>query len=463
MANLTQLHALSPLDGRYQPRLSSLQHIFSEFGLINYRVRIEIAYLIAFLEETKLADLSAKDKKNIHQIGETFDELGAVRIKELEAECHHDVKAVEYFLQEQFKAQGLTQYIPFIHIGLTSEDINSCAYGVSLVEARDKVLLPALEKLLTQLLNQAEESAQSVMLARTHGQPAVPTTLGKELIVYAVRLEKELIHLRNTVIEAKLNGAVGNWNALQFVLPEIDWPHFSARFIDSLGLKQNPATTQIVPVESYSELFQCLVRVNGILIDCSRDYWQYVSDGYLIQKVAEKEVGSSTMPHKVNPIDFENCEGNAGVAIALLQHFVEKLPISRLQRDLSDSTVKRTFGVAFGHSQLALDSLTKGLTKVSPNAELMRAKVNEHREVLSEAFQTALRLSGKADAYDQIKKSSRGKSSTEFDSESAVILITDKKLNEKSQHLTPEKYIGLAAAIVSRESNRIKKLVKERQ
>lgn len=457
--NVTHIHALSPLDGRYVERLSPIHQYFSEYALIKYRLHTEVEYLVFLLQKTKLQPVSKSEAEKIRNIATAFDDIAALRIKEIEAGCRHDVKAVEYYLQEELKKDNLHRLIPYIHFGLTSEDINSCAYGLALTEIQHQVLLSSVSAVIETLVSISAQTAEMVMLARTHGQPAVPTTLGKELIVFATRLEKTLVALRTHKIESKLSGAVGNWNALNFVLPEEDWQKFSEEFIAHLGLVSNQVATQIVPAESYTEFFQILVRINSVLIDCSRDCWQYISDNYLIQQVKKQEVGSSTMPHKVNPIDFENSEGNAGVAIALLQHFVEKLPISRLQRDLSDSTVKRSFGTALGHTYLALESLKRGLTKVGPNEAQMKKIISEHPEVLAEALQTALRLSDVEDAYEKIKEQTRGKTSTKLDLDTAAKAITNKSLRQRFLSLTTIEYSGLAAKIVKNEVARITKKI----
>lgn len=463
MANRTQLLALSPLDGRYQQRISSIQQLFSEFGLIKHRVVVEVKFLIFLLEKTKIQSLTESHKKSLTEIIASFDEVQALRVKQLEESCNHDVKAVEYYLQEQFHQRKISELIPFIHFGLTSEDINSCAYGLSLKEANSTVIIPAVAALLSSIISVSEKASNSTMLARTHGQPAVPTTLGKEMLVWSVRLEKQLIQLNTLQIEAKLSGAVGNWNALQFVFPETDWLEFSDQFISTLGLKPNNVSTQSLPSESYSEFFQALIRIQAILIDCSRDCWQYISDGYLVQQVVQTDVGSSTMPHKVNPIDFENCEGNAGLSIALLQHFVEKLPISRLQRDLSDSTVKRSIGTALGHALLAINSLRRGLEKVEPDNQKMLSVVKNHPEIVSEALQTALRLSGVPDAYDQVKQKTRGRKGSYAELASIADSISDGTLRERYKTLEPQVYTGLAAKIVKQEVSRIKKILIELQ
>ncbi|MDQ5950766.1 MAG: adenylosuccinate lyase [Patescibacteria group bacterium] len=455
--NLKSIHALSPLDGRYSKRLSPIHQFFSEYALIRFRLQVEVEYLIAFLEKTKLQPLSATQKKSLRNIYLLFSEPAAQRVKELEEKCHHDVKAIEYYLQEELKKEKLDRLVPYIHIGLTSEDVNSCAYGLALTRVLKEVLIPRLSDLVAATATFAESSATAVMLARTHGQPAVPTTLGKEVVVFANRLEKVLVSLNDIAIEAKLGGAVGNWNALAFVMPKDNWMAFSQKFIAQLGLKPSLVSTQIVSAESYSECFQALVRLNVILIDFTRDMWQYISDSYVLQKVTEGQVGSSTMPQKVNPIDFENSEGNAGLAIALLQHFVEKLPISRLQRDLSDSTVKRSIGTAFGHTLLAVSSLQHGLEKVTSNTEYMKQIVDSHPEVLAEALQTALRLSGNEAAYEKMRDLTRGKSISKRDLDVVAQEITATDLRRSFLHLMPAEYVGLSKEIVKQEVVRIKK------
>lgn len=458
MVRVNDLHAISPLDGRYSQHVHGLQHFFSEFALLQLRTECEVQYLLRLVDELEVVDCSSSHKQSLLQLIEQFSDADAERIKALEDKTHHDVKAVEYFLQEKCREIGCPQLIPWIHFGLTSEDVNACAYGLALLRAKNQAVVPSLKFVIVCLLELVEQSAESVMLARTHGQPAVPTTLGKELLVFAARLEKELTELAALSVEAKCSGAVGNWNAVQLVMPEVDWRAFAKNFITSLGLTPNLVTTQIIQPESYSKIFQLLVRVNGILLDLTRDCWQYISDGYLVQQVVKGEVGSSTMPQKVNPIDFENSEGNAGLAIALLQHFVEKLPVSRLQRDLSDSTVKRSFGVALAHSLLAFKSVARGLKKVSVDAVKMKADLEAHPEVLAEAVQTALRFSGKADAYELLKELSRGKSFS-LDKKQLKTLFPDTKQRQLFTALTPSSYIGLAPEIVRAELKRIRKLL----
>lgn len=427
--------------------------------MLQYRVKLEVEYLIFFLEKTQLAALTSSEKKSLRRIYECFSEPAAVRIKELEKKCQHDVKAVEYFLQEELGKNSLGHLKQYIHFGLTSEDTNSCAYGMMLHAAISQVLIPQCLAVLEALLSFAQETAHTAMLARTHGQPAVPTTLGKEVVVFATRLEKAVTALQAVQLEAKLSGAVGNWSAHQAVLPSYDWMAFSQEFIEKLGLRANQVSTQIVPAESYSECFQALVRVNAIVIDCARDMWQYISDEYLLQRVVEEEVGSSTMPQKVNPVEFENSEGNAGLAIAVLQHCIEKLPISRLQRDLSDSTVKRSIGTAFGYTYLALSSLQRGLEKLQPNTPHIKAQLDKHPEVLSEAAQTALRLSGNSQAYELLRDMTRGK---EVGRDDLLVLaehITDDKLRQSFAQLQPSTYLGNAGLIVTKEVIRITQAV----
>ncbi len=451
------LNSISPLDGRYAQRVKDLAILFSEYGLIYFRVMAEIEYLLAFLTETNLVKISAKKTATIRRIVERFDEKQALKVKQHEATCRHDVKAVEYFLREELSRLGLAKLNPYIHFGLTSEDTNSIAYGLMLQASLQQVMLPQLKKVIVGLIQLAEPNASAVMMGRTHGQPAVPTTLGKELLNFVTRLVAEYQYLAALPIEAKCNGAVGNWHVHDLFFPKINWPKFSERLVVNLGLQPNNITIQIVPAESAARYFQSLIRINQILLDCARDCWQYISDDYLHQIPKDNEVGSSTMPQKINPIDFENAEGNAGLATALLAHFTEKLPISRLQRDLSDSTVKRSIGVALGHSLLAMQSLVKGLSQVEANRQLMLAEVRHHPEMMAEAVQSALRLDGRADAYEVVKKQSRGK---EF-SEQSIQMISQEIKNPVNRqllvNLKAEDYTGLATKLTKFEIKKVKK------
>ncbi len=447
------LTALSPLDGRYAGRVAALRPIFSEFGLIARRVRVEIEWLLALSDEPHVAELppfSADARQFLQTLMRDFSIADAERIKAIEATTNHDVKAVEYFLKERVGAlPELARHVEFIHFACTSEDINNLAYALMLKDARDLVLLPRLRALGLRLGDLARTHAAQPMLARTHGQTASPTTLGKEFSNVLARIERQLAQLAAWQSPGKLNGAVGNYNAHCIAYPEVDWPALSARFVGALGLQWNPLTTQIEPHDGIAELADIQRRLNVILIDFCRDLWGYIALGYFRQTLKAGEVGSSTMPHKVNPIDFENAEGNLGIANALLEHFSSKLPISRWQRDLSDSTVLRNLGVAFGHSLLALASLEQGLDKLAVNSERMLADLDANWEVLAEAVQTVMRRHGLAAPYEQLKALTRGRG---IDATSLRAFIAAQDLpadaRQRLLELSPATYTGLAQALV---------------
>jgi adenylosuccinate lyase len=411
MDNISQrLTAISLLDGRNWNKVDVVSDYFSEYALIKYRLKIEILYLIFLSENTKLLrKFSKKEKELLQKIWQGFTLEDAVKIKSIEAKINHDVKAVEYYLKDKLSKSSLADFAEFIHFGLTSYDVNIPSYGLMLLDYRREVLIPTINKLLKLLKETIEKTKSMPMLARTHGQPALPTTMGKELAVYYRRIINELEVLAKTPIEAKLTGAVGNFNALDFVVPDIDWILLSNKFIQSLGLVPNIFTTQILPYDSWLRLFDSLKRVNNILLGFTQDIWWYISFEYFLQKKKEEEVGSSTMSHKINPITLENAEGNLGVANSLLEFFVRKLSISRLQRDLSDSTVKRDFGLAFGFTFLAWDSILSGLTRINPNPERMKQDLDAHFEIFAEGIQTYLRLHGLKNAYEILKEKTRGK------------------------------------------------------
>ncbi len=408
----SSLTALSPLDGRYARKCDSFREVFSEYGLIRLRTFTEVRW-IQFLadrpEITGLEPLSPVVNDYLNRLAENFAGEHARRAKDIEKTTNHDVKAVEYLIAEQLGDDAdLSQIRPFVHFACTSEDINNIAYALMLREGRAQVILPTLRRVIEKFRALAGATASQPMLARTHGQSASPTTLGKEMANIVARLERQERLLKEVPTLAKINGAVGNFNAHVIAYPEADWPALSQAFIESLGLTWNEYTTQIEPHDWIAEYCDALARVNTILLDTCRDIWSYISIGYFKQKQIATEVGSSTMPHKVNPIDFENAEGNFGIANALLKHFSEKLPVSRWQRDLTDSTVLRNLGVAIGHSMLGYQSLLVGLDKLRPNAERMQADLDSNWEVLGEAIQTVMRRYGHGDAYEQMKNLTRG-------------------------------------------------------
>src|SRR6266853_823284 len=410
---LSPLNALSPLDGRYHKQLESLRACFSEAALFRYRIGVEIRWLLALAAAPAIGEIrpfSRATRSELERIIETFSEEDAAQVKAVEAETHHDVKAIEYWLKKRLAGnpEG-ARAAEFVHFACTSEDINNLAYGLMLKEGRDRVLLPALDRVVEALAALAVRLAAAAMLARTHGQPASPTTLGKELANVVHRLRRARRSIASVSLTGKTNGAVGNYNAHVAAYPSFDWESFARAFVESLGLEFNPYTIQIEPHDSFAEQFDAFARANTVLLDLDRDIWGYISLGYFKQKTKAGEVGSSVMPHKVNPIDFENAEGNFGIANALFGHFSEKLPISRWQRDLTDSTVLRALGTAFGHTQIALESLLRGLTKLNANPERIAADLDANWEVLAEAVQTVMRRHGLPEPYEQLKALTRGK------------------------------------------------------
>ncbi|MGA7193415.1 MAG: adenylosuccinate lyase [Anaerolineales bacterium] len=444
-----ELLALSPLDGRYVHETESLREYFSEFAYLRDRVRIEVRYLIVLSRDAHLVrDLTPAELDILNTLPDSFSLDDAHQIKDLEQITRHDVKAIENFLRAKLAPTSLSNLVEFLHFGLTSEDINNIAQALALQNSRDQIILPALDKILDQLVEIIQKYKSTPMLARTHGQPAVPTTFGKEMAVYYARLKKQCIQLTSYRFEAKLNGAVGNFNALVSAAPQVDWLAFSEKFVHDLGLESNPITTQILPYDNWIEYFNALHLINSILIDFAQDMWRYISDDYLKLKVVASEVGSSTMPQKVNPIDFENAEGNLGTANALFEQYARKLSISRLQRDLSDSTIRRTFGVALGHSLVAYASLAKALERVEANESAMRAELEAHWEVVAEGAQTILRAAGVSDAYDQLKSLARGKQITkETFTQWIENLSVEELVKEKLRALSPLTYVGLAEEI----------------
>ena len=451
---VSTLRALSPADGRYADKVNGLRDIFSEYGLIRFRVLAEVRWLQCLSDEASIAELaplSAVMKDVLNHIVDDFSLDDAERVKAIEATTNHDVKAVEYFIRERLGDGPETESLKdFLHFGCTSEDINNIAYALMLRAARADVVLPQMREVREKLHTMAREHAALPMLSRTHGQTASPTTLGKELANVVARLDRAQKQVRDIEIRGKFNGAVGNFNAHQVTYPEADWQAITGRFIESLGLDLNSYTTQIEPHDWTAEYAHGLMRYNTILIDLCRDIWAYVSLGYFTQKVAKDEVGSSTMPHKVNPIDFENAEGNLGMANALLGHFAEKLPISRWQRDLTDSTVQRNLGVALGYVIIALQSLRKGLGKLQVNNETIHADVAEAWEVLAEAVQSVMRRYGIPEPYEKLKALTRGQAVTkELLQEFIGTLEIPDDEKKRLLALTPDAYTGLAADLAS--------------
>ncbi|MEN4902849.1 adenylosuccinate lyase [Luteimonas sp. TWI1416] len=443
------LLALSPLDGRYAGKVDALRPIFSEYGLIRARVRVEIEWLIALGDEPGIAELPAFDaaaRATLQALAEDFSVADAARVKEIERTTNHDVKAVEYFIKERLKDDAaLAPALEFVHFACTSEDINNLSYALMLSKARQHVLLPTLDRLIATLREMAHTHAALPLLSRTHGQTASPTTVGKELANVVARLQRQGEQLAAVPLTGKINGAVGNYNAHIAAYPDIDWPAFSRRFVESLGIEFNPYTTQIEPHDCVAEIADATRRMGTIGIDLCRDVWGYISLGYFKQALKDGEIGSSTMPHKVNPIDFENAEGNFGIANALFEHFAAKLPISRWQRDLTDSTVLRALGTAFGHTQIALDALLRGLGKLSANPERLAQDLDAAWEVLAEAVQTVMRRHGLPNPYEQLKALTRGQGIT---AESMRAFVDGLDLPEadkaRLRALTPGAYTGLA-------------------
>ncbi|KFN44660.1 adenylosuccinate lyase [Arenimonas oryziterrae] len=449
------LLALSPLDGRYAGKAETLRPIFSEYGLIKARVTVEVEWLLALAADPGIVELqpfSPAAGARLRALATDFSVADATRVKEIERTTNHDVKAVEYFIKEKLAGDAeLGPSLEFVHFACTSEDINNLSYSLMLKQARDTVLAPALQGLADKLRAMANDYAALPMLSRTHGQTASPTTVGKELANTLARLGRQQKQLAQIEMLGKINGAVGNYNAHVVAYPEVDWAAFAQRFVESLGLDFNPYTTQIEPHDGIAELCDVQRRINTVLIDLCRDVWGYISLGYFKQSVKAGEVGSSTMPHKVNPIDFENAEGNFGIANSLLGHFAEKLPISRWQRDLTDSTVLRALGTAFGHSLIALDALMRGLGKLNANPDRLAADLDAAWEVLAEPVQTVMRRHGLPNPYEQLKALTRGQGITEAamrDFVAGLDLPADAKA--RLQALTPGGYVGLAERLAKK-------------
>ena len=444
---ITPLTAVSPIDGRYHSKTESLSAYFSELALIRYRVRVEIEYFIAICELPlpQLAGIDSCMFDQLRQIYINFTEADAARIKEIESVTNHDVKAVEYFIKEQFDRLGLKAYKEFIHFGLTSQDINNTAVPLSIKEALVDVYIPMLEEMVTLLNQYADEWKDIPMLAKTHGQPASPTRLGKEVRVFTYRIEQQIEQLRNIPISGKFGGATGNFNAHRTAYPNINWPQFAAEFLqERLGIARETYTTQISNYDNLAALFDAMRRINTIIIDLDRDFWQYISMEYFKQKIKAGEVGSSAMPHKVNPIDFENSEGNLGIANAIYDHLAMKLPISRLQRDLTDSTVLRNVGVPMAHSLIAFSSTLKGLGKLLLNRTAIDRDLADMWNVVAEGIQTVLRREGYPQPYEALKALTR--TNTVID-EQAISQFIDSlnisdEVKEELHRLSPQSYTG---------------------
>ncbi len=450
--SLNTLTAISPVDGRYAGRCAELRSLFSESGLVRARVRVEIAWLNALAADPGIPEmqgLTGTDLAVAAELVTSFCDDDAAAVKAIEQQTNHDVKAVEYFIKDRLSPHPAWRArLEFVHFACTSEDINNLSYALLCMQARDAVLLPRLDGLTEALRAMAHLHAEDAMMSRTHGQPATPTTLGKEVAVFVHRLRKACEQLREVRILGKANGAVGNYNAHLAAYPDVDWPGLSRRLVESLGLHWNPYTTQIEPHDWMAEYFDALARINTVLIDLSRDFWGYISVGCFRQKVVAGEVGSSTMPHKVNPIDFENAEGNFGVANALLRFMAEKLPVSRWQRDLTDSTVQRNIGVALAHADIAIQSVSRGLARLEVDHARLAAELDANWELLAEPIQTIMRRHAVPEAYEQLKALTRGR---RLDAATVAAFIDGLPITpgdkRRLRELTPATYLGLAATL----------------
>lgn len=454
---ITALNALSPLDGRYQPKMDALRPYFSEYALIKHRAWVEVEWLKALSAAKALSEISPFSANTIKELDAAitnFNEDDAAQVKAIEARTNHDVKALEYWLKEKFDGNPEVKAASeFIHFACTSEDINNLSHALMLKTARDNVMLPFLNNVIARLTELSLQLAEQPLLSRTHGQTASPTTMGKELANVAFRLKRQQKQLAENEILGKINGAVGNFNAHLSAYPDFDWESFAKRFVESLELDYNPMTIQIEPHDYMAELYDAMARANTILIDLNRDIWGYISVGYFKQKVKAGEIGSSTMPHKVNPIDFENSEGNLGMANAILRHMAEKLPISRWQRDLTDSTVLRNMGVSFGYTLLGYDSCLRGLNKLEVNTKRLDEDLDNSWEVLAEPIQTVMRRYGIENPYEQLKELTRGKGGINKASLHAFVQTLDipNDAKEGLLKLTPANYIGIAAELTKKQ------------
>ena len=447
--DLSQLTAISPVDGRYGSKTAALRPIFSEFGLIRHRVLVEVRWLqhLASLKEiAEVPEFSSGTQKLLNDIVDNFGEADALRVKEIENTTNHDVKAVEYLLKEKIAGNKELEAVnEFIHFACTSEDINNLSHALMLREARDTVMLDLIDQLTAALTTLAKELADQPMLAHTHGQPASPTTVGKEFANVVYRLQRQIEQIKSVPLMGKLNGAVGNYNAHLSAYPDLNWADISKNFIESLGLEQNPYTIQIEPHDYMAELFDAFSRFNNIVMDFDRDIWTYISMGFFKQKTIAGEVGSSTMPHKVNPIDFENSEGNIGIANTIFSHLSAKLPISRMQRDLTDSTVLRNLGVGLAHCMIAYQSTIRGISKLQVNAEALDKTLDTNWEVLAEPIQTVMRRYGIEKPYEKLKELTRGQRVTEADFKEFITnLDIPQEAKDQLISLTPMTYIGNA-------------------
>ena len=449
-----QLLAVSPIDGRYSKKVEHLRAIFSESALMRYRVITEITWL-EYLSECDQLDqippMTSEVSNGLKKIQSDFTLKDATRIKEIESKINHDVKAIEYFLKEKIEAieEGVN-YTSFIHFACTSEDINNISYALMLKDGVGEII-KSIEQVIEKLKMQSHAWAGHSMLSRTHGQPASPSTMGKEIANFVSRLDRQLVLLKNAEYLAKMNGAVGNYNAHSIAYPKVDWESVSKGYIDSLGLSFNPYTTQIEPHDWMAELFHTIIRINNIFLDLSRDIWMYISIGYFKQVVNESEVGSSTMPHKVNPIDFENAEGNIGLANAILDHLASKLTISRMQRDLSDSTAQRNIGTAFAQSEIAIQSLLKGLSKIEISKESLKQDLMDNWEILAEPIQTILRRENIPNAYENLKDLTRGQKLNEEKLHQFIdSLDVTESVKDEMKALTPESYTGIAESLAKK-------------
>ena len=446
------LKAISPVDGRYFKSTESLSEYFSEHALIRYRTKVEIEYLISLSLENGISELkpfSKKDQQKLRRIYNSFNLDDSKRVKAIEIATNHDVKAVEYFIREKLEKLNKKRIFPWIHFALTSEDVNNLSYSLMWQEAFKNEFLPTLNDIIKKLKTISKQFSKNPMLALTHGQSATPTTFGKEISVFVHRLNRQYKHMKGHTLLGKFGGATGTWAAHSLAYPKVNWLHFTKKFVTSLGLEANLVTTQIEPHDSVIESYHSIVRTDNILIDLCRDIWSYVSRGILKQKKVPGEVGSSTMPHKINPIQFENAEGNLGLANAMLGHLSNKLPISRMQRDLTDSTTLRNQGIAMGYSYLACKNILKGLNRITVNKSRMKIELNEHWEVLAEGIQTILRKTGSDNAYEQLKNMTQGTKITQSSIvEFVKLLRLPKEEKDKLITLTPEEYIGIAPKLI---------------